>query len=80
MKRSMFRLAERHPFRHGVNAFFEGWYVRGDAMSRDRARLLCLNYTANITANLIGGTFFTGLLLYMQASDSFIVSVKQEAD
>lgn len=72
MKRSRFHLAVRHPFRHWVNAFFEGWYVRGDAMSSDRARLLCLNYTANITANLIGGTFFTGLLLYMQASDSFI--------
>lgn len=49
-----------------------GWYTPGERSSQDRARLLVLNYTANIIANLIGGSFFTGLLLLMDADDGFI--------
>lgn len=49
-----------------------GWYFPGDRMSQDRARLVGLNYTANIIANFIGGSFYTGLLLLMDADDSFI--------
>lgn len=49
-----------------------GWYIKGDPTSTDRLRLLVLNYTANIIANLIGGSFFTGLLLLMDADDGFI--------
>ncbi len=50
----------------------EGWYVSGDAQSRDRMRLLGYNYEANVVANLIGGTFYTGLLLLLHADDAFI--------
>lgn len=53
-------------------SLLEGWYSPGDRSSQDRARLLVLNYTANIIANLIGGSFFTGLLLLMDADDGFI--------
>lgn len=52
-----------------------GWYTRGERSSQDRARLLALNYTANIIANLIGGSFLTGLLLLMDADDSFIGTI-----
>lgn len=55
-----------------AGAVTEGWYTSGDAMSKDRVRLLFYNYEANIVANLIGGTFYTGLLLLLNATDSFI--------
>ncbi len=58
-----------------VSGMGEGWYVPGDEASKDRARLLTYNYTANVIANLIGGSFWTGLLILMNASDSFIGSM-----
>lgn len=58
--------------RRALGAMGEGWYVRGDAASKDRLRLLGYNYEANVVANLIGGTFYTGLLLLMNADDAFI--------
>lgn len=54
------------------NAFLEGWYVKGDAKSQDRVRLLTCNYTSNVIANLVGGTFWTGYLLLLNADDAFI--------
>ena len=50
----------------------EGWYFQDDPSSKDRVRLLGFNYSANIITNLIGGSFFTGLLILMNASDSFM--------
>lgn len=58
-----------------AGAVTEGWYVPGDGMSKDRVRLLGYNYEANVVANLIGGTFYTGLLLLMNADDAFIGSM-----
>ena len=55
--------------------FTEGWYVKGDPMSNDRARLLACNYTSNVIANLVGGTFWTGFLLLLNADDAFIGTV-----
>ncbi len=48
------------------------WYVKGDEQSGDRMRLLFYHYEANIVANWIGGTFYTGLLLLLNADDGFI--------
>lgn len=53
------------------DAFLDGWYF-GDEESKSRGCHLQYNYTANIIANLIGGNFYTGLLLYLNADDSFI--------
>ena len=61
--------------RRALNAAGEGWYFQNDRPSRDRLRLLSYNYTANVVANLIGGSFFTGLLILMNADDSFIGSM-----
>lgn len=55
-----------------VDGAFEGWYFKGDAMSKDRGRLVLCNYTSNIIANFVGGTFWTGLLLCLNADDGFI--------
>ena len=62
----------RRALRRAGNLFTEGWYVKGDAMSDDRVRLLTCNYTSNIIANLVGGTFWTGFLLLLNADDAFI--------
>lgn len=51
---------------------FEGWYVRGDRASQDRLRILFYNYSANVIANLTGGSFLTGLMLLMDADDAFM--------
>lgn len=53
------------------DAFLDGWYF-GDADSKSRACHLQYNYTANIIANYIGGNFYTGLMLYLNADDAFI--------
>ncbi|MDD6033428.1 MAG: hypothetical protein PUC47_08135, partial [Oscillospiraceae bacterium] len=53
------------------NAFLDGWYF-GDEQSKSRICHLQFNYTANIIANLIGGNFYTGLMLYLNADDAFI--------
>lgn len=55
--------------------FTEGWYVKGDPMSKDRARLLACNYTSNVIANMIGGTFWTGFLLLLNADDAFVGTI-----
>ena len=52
--------------------FTEGWYYKGDPKSADRARLLTCNYTSNIIANMVGGTFWTGFLLLLNADDAFV--------
>ena len=69
------QFSARRAARRALNAVQEGWYLAGDRPSEDRVRLLTYNYTANVVANLIGGSFFTGLLLLMNADDSFIGSM-----
>ncbi|MBQ3079701.1 MAG: MFS transporter [Clostridia bacterium] len=54
------------------DGMLEGWYLKGDPASEDRKRLIMCNYTSNVIANLIGGTFWTGLLIVLNADDSFI--------
>lgn len=49
-----------------------GWYNKGDNQSGDRVRVLFYHYEANVVTNWIGGTFYTGLLLLLQADDGFI--------
>lgn len=56
-------------------SFTEGWYVKGDAASGDRMRLLACNYTSNVIANLVGGTFWTGFLLLLNADDAFVGTI-----
>lgn len=53
------------------DAFLDGWYF-GDEESKSRLCHLQYNYTANIIANFIGGNFYTGLMLYLNADDGFI--------
>lgn len=62
----------KHAARNLKNGLLEGWYFSGDPSSKDRARLVCCNYTANIIANFIGGSFWTGLLIILNADDGFI--------
>lgn len=67
----------RHPDLHAAGRRLgemvtAGWYNRGDEQSGDRMRLLFYHYEANIVANWIGGTFYTGLLLLLNADDGFI--------
>lgn len=53
--------------------FNSGWFVQGDDESNASRRALVLhNISANVVANLIGGNFFTGLLIVLQADDAFI--------
>jgi len=49
-----------------------GWFFPGDEMSQNRMNLLLFALVNNIIANLVGGNYFTGLLLLMDADDSFI--------
>lgn len=50
-----------------------GWQVSGDeASNQARRSLIFHNLTANVTANLIGGNFFTGLMILLQADDAFV--------
>lgn len=49
-----------------------GWYIKGDSASENRRRLVRFNITSALIANLIGGNFFTGLLLILKADDAFI--------
>lgn len=62
----------KHALKLLAGALTEGWYVKGERVSEDRRRLLMCNYTSNIIANLVGGTFWTGFLLLVNASDAFI--------
>lgn len=50
-----------------------GWYIQGDeASNQSRRSLVYFNILANVAANLIGGNFFTGLLIVLQADDAFV--------
>ena len=49
----------------------DGWYF-GDDESKNRFRHLQFNYTNNIIANWVGGNFFTGIMLLLNADDAFI--------
>ncbi len=55
------------------NLFNSAWFVKGDESSNSSRRALLMhNISANVIANLIGGNFFTGFLLILQADDAFI--------
>ncbi len=43
-----------------------------EELAMNRRNILASNYAAGITNNLIGGNFFTGLLLLLNADDAFI--------
>jgi len=47
-------------------------FGKGEEFSRNRRYILFVNYTSNVSGNLIGGNFLTGWLLLMNASDSYI--------
>lgn len=50
-----------------------GWFIQGDNTSNaSRKTLVIFNVLANVTANLIGGNFFTGLLIVLEADDAFV--------
>jgi len=59
-------------FNRIIRNFTEEWYRRGDEQSQNRRNLLFANYTVNIIANIVGASFFTGLLINMNADDGFI--------
>ena len=54
------------------DAVIGGWYFPDDEHSQNRMNLLLFALINNIVANLVGGNYFTGLLLLMDADDSFI--------
>ncbi len=54
------------------DAMIGGWYFPGDELSRDRMNLINYALVNNVIANLVGGNYFTGLLLLMNADDNFI--------
>ncbi len=56
----------------GLKGLICEWYAPGEKESADRLRMLFSNYNANIIAQLIGGSFWTGMLLLMNADDSFV--------
>ncbi len=55
----------------GKGILADGWYF-GDEESNSRLCHLQFNYTNNIIANLVGGNFFTGMMLLLNADDGFI--------
>ena len=62
----------KHAAKQLAGGFTEGWYFKGDPASEDRRRLVMCNYTSNVIANLVGGSFWTGLLILLNADDGFI--------
>lgn len=49
-----------------------GWFIQGDEVSnQSRRSLVCYNVLVNVAANLIGGSFFTGLMIVLEADDAF---------
>ena len=62
-------------WRRFLHSLGDGWYIPGDPQSPDRRRLVLCNYTSSMVGNLINGSFWTGLLLYMNADDAFIGTV-----
>ncbi|MBQ2668705.1 MAG: MFS transporter [Clostridia bacterium] len=61
----------KRALRRTAEAVSDGWYF-GDEESKHRARHLQFNYTNNIIANWVGGNFFTGIMLLLNADDGFI--------
>ena len=57
--------------RKAGSAAGDGWYF-GDDESKNRLRHLQFNYTNNVIANWVGGNFFTGIMLLLNADDAFI--------
>lgn len=53
------------------NYLCDGWYF-GDEESKSRICHLQFNYTNNVMANLVGGNFFTGIMLLLGADDGFV--------
>ena len=51
--------------------YYEGWYF-GDEESKSRSMHVHHNWLVNVIANLTGGSFLTGLLLFIGADDSFL--------
>ena len=51
--------------------FVDSWYF-GDEESKSRLCHLKYTYNSNVVANLVGGNFYTGLLLLLGADDGFI--------
>ena len=47
-------------------------FGRREEYARNRRYILLATYSGGVSANLIGGNFLTGLLLLMNASDSYI--------
>lgn len=47
----------------------------GDGLGKSRRRVLGYNYLSNVVASLMSGAYFTGLMLEMKASDSYISTV-----
>ncbi len=57
---------------HKVGDFIRDGWLFGDEMSRNRMLLLHFCFSSNIMANMIGGNFYTGYMLYLGADDSFV--------
>ena len=51
----------------------DDWYIEGDPTSKDRVRLLKCMYTSNVIRALFSGTFWTGMLLCLNADDALSV-------
>lgn len=50
----------------------QGWIIPGDESNGPRKALVWHNLTANIVGNLVGGNFYTGLMLLLSADDAFV--------
>ncbi len=61
-----------HFFKHLTHKIGEGWCIQGDPHTEDRKRLIQFNLTSNTIANLVGGNFYTGFLILLNADDGFI--------
>ena len=60
------------PLKRLQKEFGNGWLIPGDEGNRDRALFVQHNILANVIANLVGGNFFTGLMLLADADNGFI--------
>jgi hypothetical protein len=62
-----------------MRSFLLGWqtylyqlFNKKEEYAENRLYIISSNYAAGVAGNLIGGNFFTGLLLLLQADDAFI--------
>lgn len=62
---------KKNIFSRALGTIGDGWYF-GDEESKNRIRHLQFNYTNNLIANWVGGNFFTGIMLLLNADDAFI--------